>query len=236
MGDTLPTSSRRSESTRKLAGLAQTSRLPNSVSTQARIPSSSSTPVQSSFPSNRPRSASPHLQSSTTVAAPQTASHPAYVDNGLDRQRWPKILFQYQPTRADFTVVGPSIRSQTPPANFRFHPSADPLIRFHPRPVQLPYRARLDQDHNISAPFVGSPSFGSTQDIPDDRCLGSSTSAFRRLPHFTPNQGVSLGLTKVKDACEKIQQFGAYKDETGRTVVASKVGGSWDFPKHPSLH
>ncbi|KAL8779728.1 MAG: hypothetical protein Q9213_006796 [Squamulea squamosa] len=68
MGDTLPTSSRRSESTRNLAGLAQTSRLPNSVSTQARIPSSSSTPTQSTFPINRPRSASHSLQSSIPVS------------------------------------------------------------------------------------------------------------------------------------------------------------------------
>ncbi len=65
MADALPTASRRSESTRNLAGLAQTSRLPNSVSTQARIPSSSSTPIQSTFPTNRPRSASHSTQGST---------------------------------------------------------------------------------------------------------------------------------------------------------------------------
>ncbi|KAI4233502.1 MAG: hypothetical protein LQ349_004382 [Xanthoria aureola] len=65
MADALPTASRRSESTRNLAGLAQTSRLPNSVSTQARIPSSSSTPIQSTFPTNRPRSASHSAQGST---------------------------------------------------------------------------------------------------------------------------------------------------------------------------
>ncbi|KAL8818926.1 MAG: hypothetical protein Q9223_002543 [Gallowayella weberi] len=69
MGDTLPTSSRRSESTRNLAGLAQNSRLPNSVSTQARIPASS-TPIQSTFPTNRPRSASHHIPSSTPVVGP----------------------------------------------------------------------------------------------------------------------------------------------------------------------
>ncbi|KAI4226290.1 MAG: hypothetical protein L6R36_003281 [Xanthoria steineri] len=65
MADALPTASRRSESTRNLAGLAQASRLPNSVSTQARIPSSSSTPIQSTFPTNRPRSASHSAQGST---------------------------------------------------------------------------------------------------------------------------------------------------------------------------
>ncbi|KAL8731537.1 MAG: hypothetical protein Q9166_003383 [cf. Caloplaca sp. 2 TL-2023] len=70
MSDTIPTSSKRSESTRNLAGLAQTSRLPNSVSTQARIPSSSSTPTQATFPTNRPRSASHTVQSLTPITVP----------------------------------------------------------------------------------------------------------------------------------------------------------------------
>ncbi|KAL8889394.1 MAG: hypothetical protein Q9215_003330 [Flavoplaca cf. flavocitrina] len=70
MADGLPSASRRSESTRNLAGLAQTSRLPNSVSTQARIPSSSTTPIQSTFPTNRPRSASHSAQSSTQQQFP----------------------------------------------------------------------------------------------------------------------------------------------------------------------
>lgn len=69
-GDAFQTSSRRSESTRNLASLAQNSRLPNSVSTQARIPSTSSTPTQPSFPVNRPRSASHHGQSATPIAIP----------------------------------------------------------------------------------------------------------------------------------------------------------------------
>ncbi|KAL8826445.1 MAG: hypothetical protein Q9170_007399 [Blastenia crenularia] len=68
VADTLQSTSRRSESTRNLAGLAQTSRLPNSVSTQARIPSSSTTPTQSTFPTTRPRSASHHVQSITPIA------------------------------------------------------------------------------------------------------------------------------------------------------------------------
>ncbi|KAL8805662.1 MAG: hypothetical protein Q9182_001806 [Xanthomendoza sp. 2 TL-2023] len=38
-----------------------------------------------------------------------TAFHPAYVDNGPDRQNWPKILFQYQPTRADFEHTKPGL-------------------------------------------------------------------------------------------------------------------------------
>ncbi|KAL8957997.1 MAG: hypothetical protein Q9183_005926 [Haloplaca sp. 2 TL-2023] len=70
-------SSRRSDSTRNLAGLAQTSRLPNSVSTQARIPSSSSssTPTQSSFASARSLSATHHPPSTAPASRGHTQQH-----------------------------------------------------------------------------------------------------------------------------------------------------------------
>jgi len=35
------------------------------------------------------------------------------------------------------------------------------------------------------------------------------------LGHFLKGSSATLGLTKVKDSCEKIQHFGAKKDETG---------------------
>lgn len=35
------------------------------------------------------------------------------------------------------------------------------------------------------------------------------------LGHFLKGSSATLGLTKVKDSCEKIQHFGAFKDETG---------------------
>jgi len=35
------------------------------------------------------------------------------------------------------------------------------------------------------------------------------------LGHFLKGSSATLGLTKVKDACEKIQNFGARKDESG---------------------
>ncbi|KAL9618165.1 MAG: hypothetical protein Q9160_007115 [Pyrenula sp. 1 TL-2023] len=35
------------------------------------------------------------------------------------------------------------------------------------------------------------------------------------LGHFLKGSSATLGLVKVKDACEKIQHFGAHKDETG---------------------
>ncbi|KAL8885209.1 MAG: hypothetical protein Q9205_003777 [Flavoplaca limonia] len=42
------------------------------------------------------------------------------------------------------------------------------------------------------------------------------------LGHFLKGSSATLGLTKVKDACEKIQHFGAYKDETGTIEVPDK--------------
>ncbi|KAL8850421.1 MAG: hypothetical protein Q9221_004653 [Calogaya cf. arnoldii] len=42
------------------------------------------------------------------------------------------------------------------------------------------------------------------------------------LGHFLKGSSATLGLTKVKDACEKIQHYGAYKDETGTTEVPDK--------------
>ena len=39
------------------------------------------------------------------------------------------------------------------------------------------------------------------------------------LGHFLKGSSATLGLTKVKDSCEKIQNFGAKKDETGTNDV-----------------
>jgi len=36
------------------------------------------------------------------------------------------------------------------------------------------------------------------------------------LGHFLKGSSATLGLTRVKDSCEKIQHFGARKDETGQ--------------------
>lgn len=35
------------------------------------------------------------------------------------------------------------------------------------------------------------------------------------LGHFLKGSSATIGLTKVKDACEKIQHYGAHKDENG---------------------
>lgn len=39
------------------------------------------------------------------------------------------------------------------------------------------------------------------------------------LGHFLKGSSATLGLTKVKDSCEKIQHFGAHKDESGSKEV-----------------
>ena len=39
--------------------------------------------------------------------------------------------------------------------------------------------------------------------------------ALSSLGHFLKGSSATLGLTKVKDSCEKIQHFGARKDEAG---------------------
>ncbi|KAI9799268.1 MAG: hypothetical protein M1833_004146 [Piccolia ochrophora] len=40
-------------------------------------------------------------------------------------------------------------------------------------------------------------------------------SELSNLGHFLKGSSATLGLTKVKDSCEKIQHFGQHKDETG---------------------
>ena len=48
-----------------------------------------------------------------------------------------------------------------------------------------------------------------SKDLPELSALG----------HFLKGSSATLGLTKIKDSCEKIQHFGAMKDETGATEV-----------------
>ncbi|KAF1962913.1 histidine-phosphotransfer domain, HPT domain-containing protein [Byssothecium circinans] len=42
------------------------------------------------------------------------------------------------------------------------------------------------------------------------------------LGHFLKGSSATLGLTKVKDSCEKIQHYGEKKDETGNTEIKAK--------------
>lgn len=49
-----------------------------------------------------------------------------------------------------------------------------------------------------------------------DSCLVKRDLAqLSALGHFLKGSSATLGLIKVKDSCEKIQHFGAKKDETG---------------------
>jgi osomolarity two-component system phosphorelay intermediate protein YPD1 len=49
-----------------------------------------------------------------------------------------------------------------------------------------------------------------------DKCELSNLSS---LGHFLKGSSAALGLTKVKNTCEKIQHLGARKDETGSTEI-----------------
>jgi len=42
------------------------------------------------------------------------------------------------------------------------------------------------------------------------------------LGHFLKGSSATLGLTKVKDSCEKIQHYGQQKDEAGTTDEPDK--------------
>ena len=48
------------------------------------------------------------------------------------------------------------------------------------------------------------------------------------LGHFLKGSSATLGLSKVKDSCEKIQHFGAHKDEGGN---ASNEGEEYFLEK-----
>jgi len=44
------------------------------------------------------------------------------------------------------------------------------------------------------------------------------------LGHFLKGSSATLGLTKVKDSCEKIQHYGQKKDETGSHDITEEEG------------
>ncbi|KAL8713576.1 MAG: hypothetical protein Q9220_002438 [cf. Caloplaca sp. 1 TL-2023] len=137
VGDTLQTSSKRSESTRNLAGLAQSSRLPNSVSTQARIPSTSSTPTQSTFPTNRPRSGSHHVQSTNAVAAPPSRGH----------------VQQFQ---TESTLAHPLQQAENAEAPFGYDQNGFPLTSNPQGLTSTPPSPRLQPTQRSMLSFAGS--------------------------------------------------------------------------------
>jgi osomolarity two-component system phosphorelay intermediate protein YPD1 len=42
------------------------------------------------------------------------------------------------------------------------------------------------------------------------------------LGHFLKGSSATLGLTKVKDSCEKIQHYGSLKDESGTKDITEE--------------
>lgn len=44
------------------------------------------------------------------------------------------------------------------------------------------------------------------------------------LGHFLKGSSATLGLTKVKDSCEKIQHYGQKKDDTGTKDISEEEG------------
>ncbi|KAI4241900.1 MAG: hypothetical protein L6R40_004299 [Gallowayella cf. fulva] len=149
MADKLPTPSKRSGSTRNLAGLAQTSRLPNSVSTQARIPSSSSTPTQSSFPANRPRSASQQVQSSTPITAPpydSSACHPLQHAQQAEETEPP---FGYDQNGFPLTS-DPDGLSANPPSP-RLEPTHRSMLSFSGSAASSPTRIKVRDLNHIQS-------------------------------------------------------------------------------------
>ncbi|KAF4625951.1 hypothetical protein G7Y89_g12210 [Cudoniella acicularis] len=56
----------------------------------------------------------------------------------------------------------------------------------------------------------------------DDALKEGDLKQLSSLGHFLKGSSATLGLTKVKDSCEKIQHFGQMKDEAGTTDVDDK--------------
>ena len=67
-----------------------------------------------------------------------------------------------------------------------------------------------------SAPFAETDS---QLTLPSPHSESRDLHQLSQLGHFLKGSSATLGLTKVKDSCEKIQHYGAKKDETGTTDV-----------------
>ncbi|KAK6405435.1 Phosphorelay intermediate protein, partial [Oleoguttula sp. CCFEE 5521] len=46
----------------------------------------------------------------------------------------------------------------------------------------------------------------------DENLESKDLNALSQLGHFLKGSSATLGMTKVKDSCEKIQHYGAHKD------------------------
>ncbi|RFU31987.1 hypothetical protein B7463_g4393, partial [Scytalidium lignicola] len=57
----------------------------------------------------------------------------------------------------------------------------------------------------------------------DEAVKEADLSQLSSLGHFLKGSSATLGLTKVKDSCEKIQHYGQKKDETGTKDVPDEA-------------
>lgn len=55
-----------------------------------------------------------------------------------------------------------------------------------------------------------------------DKKEGDYLKTLSELGHFLKGSSATLGLTKVKDSCEKIQHYGSLKDDTGAKDITEK--------------
>ncbi|KAK6002411.1 hypothetical protein QM012_002049 [Aureobasidium pullulans] len=72
-----------------------------------------------------------------------------------------------------------------------------------------------ERDFSRSIVFDFFQQADSTFDKMDENIEKKDLAQLSALGHFLKGSSATLGLTKVKDHCEKIQHYGAHKDETG---------------------
>jgi osomolarity two-component system, phosphorelay intermediate protein YPD1 len=60
----------------------------------------------------------------------------------------------------------------------------------------------------------------------DNNLLKRDLKTLSELGHFLKGSSATLGLTKVKDSCEKIQHFGQKMDESGTKQIAEEAAVS----------
>ncbi|EHL00287.1 Histidine-containing phosphotransfer, HPT [Glarea lozoyensis ATCC 20868] len=89
----------------------------------------------------------------------------------------------------------------------------------------LTFEQILEMDDDDERDFSKSIVFGFFEQAEqtfkkmDDALKAKDLKDLSSLGHFLKGSSATLGLTKVKDSCEKIQHYGQGKDEEGTTDV-----------------
>ncbi|KAE8348547.1 histidine-phosphotransfer domain, HPT domain-containing protein [Aspergillus coremiiformis] len=114
------------------------------------------------------------------------------------------------PTTATETVEKPP-KTEAPPKLSDMEGSID----------QITFEQILEMDDEDDRDFSHGIVFGffdqaeSTFEKMEKALKEKKLAELSSLGHFLKGSSATLGLSKVKDACEKIQHYGARKDETG---------------------